>query len=225
VRGASAWVSAACTAGAACAWWASPAAAREPTPDDPEPRVESLASQGEDRPDAKVQTPLDVGIPFRLFGGAAVGRGLRFNNPYRLQTVLGDDAESLSLTAPYVVLHFGVVFGSAGRIAHGGALHLSFATSGVPQQVLTPSYVLVYRANPHVDLVGRAGLPIVTTPESNVGFELAGGAVYNVTAALGLSASLVGSLFYGAATFESSRTAVPVASLELGVRYDYEVLP
>src|SRR5215204_3342282 len=32
-------------------------------------------------------------------GGMYVGKGLRFNNPYRLGTVLGDDAKSLSLSA------------------------------------------------------------------------------------------------------------------------------
>src|SRR5689334_12933139 len=38
-------------------------------------------------------------------GGVGVGKGLRLNNPYRLPRVLGDDAESLSLTATYLDVH------------------------------------------------------------------------------------------------------------------------
>ena len=38
----------------------------------------------------------------QLFLTSFFGDGLRFNNPYRLATPLGDNAESLSRTAPYV---------------------------------------------------------------------------------------------------------------------------
>jgi hypothetical protein len=172
-----------------------------------------------------VRTPLDVGTPFRVFGGVSFGRGIRFNNPYRLQTELGDDAESLSLTATYVDLQAGLAFGGSGRFSHGGALNASFALDGIPQEVLTPSYVVLFRLDPRFELVGRAGLPVVLSPRNNVGFELAAGGIYRLTAALGLAASLVGSLFYGAATLETPRTAIPIASLELGLRYEYEVLP
>jgi hypothetical protein len=172
-----------------------------------------------------VRTPIEVGTPFRLFAGLSFGRGIRFNNPYRLQTELGDDAESLSLTATYTDLQAGLAFGGVGRFSHGGALNASFALDGIPQQVLTPSYVLLYRLDQRFELIGRAGIPVVLAPDSNVGFELAAGGIYRLTAALGLTASLVGSLFYGAATLETSRTTIPIASLELGLRYEYEVLP
>jgi hypothetical protein len=174
---------------------------------------------------SRVRTPLGVGTPFRLFGGLSMGRGMRFNNPYRLQTELGDDAESLSLTATYADVQVGIAFGGSGRFSHGGALHASFALDGVPQQVLAPSYLLLYRLDERFELCGRAGLPVVLSPQSNVGFELAGGGIFHLTAALGVTASLVGSLFYGAATLEAPQTAIPIASLELGLRYDYEVLP
>jgi hypothetical protein len=72
---------------------------------------------------------------------------------------------------------------------------------------------------------GRAGIPIVLEPDANVGFELAAGGVWLFTGGLGLSAELVGSLFYGAATRETSSTAIPLLSFELGVWMDYEVLP
>jgi hypothetical protein len=174
---------------------------------------------------APIRTPLDVATPYRLSGGVALGRGIRFNNPYRLQTELGNDAESLSLTATYADVHLGVSFGGTGRFSHGAALHASFALDGVPQEVLTPSYVLLYQAAPRLELVGRAGFPIVVEPDTNVGLEVAAGTVFDLTAALGITASLVGDLFYGAATLDSSKTAIPVVSLELGLRYDYEVLP
>ena len=41
-----------------------------------------------------------------------MGKGLRYNNPYRLQRVLGDAASSLSLSATYLDLHVGRTFGS-----------------------------------------------------------------------------------------------------------------
>jgi hypothetical protein len=168
---------------------------------------------------------LSPGPAYRFFGGLALGRGVRFNNPYRLQTELGDSAESLSVSAPYTDLQLGVVFDAASTIAHGVAVHGSIALAGIPQEVLSPSYVLFVRLDPRWALVGRAGLPIVIEPDVNVGFEAGGGGVFYLTSGLGMTASLVGSLFYGAATFESSRTAIPMLSLEAGLFYDYEVLP
>ena len=89
----------------------------------------------------------------------------------------------------------------------------------------TPSYALLWSVDPRWALTGRAGLPIVAEPDANVGFELAGGGIYYLTAGIGVTASLVGSLFFSAATLESSRPAIPIVSLELGAVYDYEVLP
>ena len=62
-------------------------------------------------------------------------------------------------------------------------------------------------------------------PDFNAGFEIAAGGVFFTTAALGVTLDLVGSLFFGAATVETPRTAIPLLSLELGILYDYEVLP
>ena len=56
---------------------------------------------------APAETPrYTVGYQHWL-GGLYVGRGLRFNNPYRLRRVLGDDPSSLSLGATYLDLHVG----------------------------------------------------------------------------------------------------------------------
>lgn len=165
------------------------------------------------------------GTYVHLFGALAIGRGLRFNNPYRLETPLGDDAESLSLTATYLDLSASATLGDAEGFQHGASVHLSAALDGVPQEVATPSYVLVYPFPPSFFLYGRAGLPIVIEPDTNVGYELAAGGAWLVTAGLGATAELVGDLFYGAATQEKSVTVIPVLSLQIGVIVDYEILP
>lgn len=174
---------------------------------------------------ARAADELPVGASYHLFGGFSLGRGIRFNNPYRLRTELGHDAESLSLTAPYADLSLGATVGDAGVFSHGITAHVSFALGGVPQEVVTPSYVLFVRPTPRFGLLARVGIPIVVQPDLNAGFEAAAGGIFYVTAAVGVTASLVGSLFYGAATLDSSRTTIPVLSLEGGLIYDFEVLP
>lgn len=160
-----------------------------------------------------------------LFGALAIGRGIRLNNPYRLATPLGDTAESLSLSATYLDLSLGAAIGAADGIAHGGALHLSVATEGVPQEVITPSYVALHRFADGWIAYGRAGIPIVLEPDVNAGFELAAGGAWLLSAGLGVTAELVGSVFYGAATHDESVTIIPIVSLQIGVLVDYEILP
>lgn len=168
---------------------------------------------------------VEQGSHAHLFGALAIGRGLRFNNPYRLATPLGDSAESLSLTATYLDLSFGAVMGPPDGIAHGAALHASFALDGVPQEVLTPSYVAWHRFDQGFVLYGRAGTPIIVEPDANVGLELAAGSAWLFTGGIGATAELVGSLFYGAATHDQAATAIPLLSLQIGVIVDYEILP
>src|SRR5262245_33342443 len=74
---------------------------------------------------------------YRVLGSLAFGDGLRFNNPYRLRTQLGDDGESLSVTAPYVDFGIAGMLGRPDGIQNGAAIHLSWAVGGVPQQVFT----------------------------------------------------------------------------------------
>ena len=158
-------------------------------------------------------------------GGLYVGRGLRFNNPYRLRRVLGDDASSLSLGATYLDLHLGRTFSAPNGFEHGVAVHFSIATDGIRQEVVTPSYLLVRRLTPRVLSYARAGFPIVLEPDAAVGLEAGLGAAYFFSANLGIGAELDFSLFYGAATIERAVTAIPVASLALGVFFDWEHLP
>ena len=165
------------------------------------------------------------GIYARVFATAAAGKGLRFNNPFRLQDQLGDNAESLSLTSAYLDFSLNAAFGEPNGLQHGGAIHLSLGLEGVPQQALSVSYLAVYRADSPAMLYGRLGASFLTAPDPNVGGEAALGFSYFFTGSLGLTSELVGNLYYGAGTYEVEITTIPVLSLQLGVIGDFEVLP
>jgi hypothetical protein len=171
------------------------------------------------------RTPLAVPSSYHLFTGFGFGGSFRFNNPYRLRQQLGDTAESISVPPPYFNARIGGTVRGAGKLSHGAEFDASFGLGGVPQEVLTPSYVVLYHATSRWVARGRAGIPLVVEPDFNAGFEIGAGGVFFGTAALGVTLDLVGSLFFGAATVESPRTAIPLVSLEIGILYDYEVLP
>jgi hypothetical protein len=162
---------------------------------------------------------------FRMVGTLAFGRGLRFNNPYRLQTQLGAEPESLSLTAPYIDLGAAVAFGKPNGIQHGGALHLSAALSGVSQQVLIPSYFAAYRGPHRVLGYARLGPAFILSPDPGAGFELAAASGFFITAKIAVYAELVGNVFYGEGTTEVRYGVYPILSGQLGLLIDHEVLP
>jgi len=160
------------------------------------------------------------------FGSLSLGKGMRFNNPYRLATPLGDTPESLSLSATYYDIGLGFVRGPARGLSHGAVLHLSIAAQGIPQQVMSLSYTALERiGNGRTLLFGRAGIPVILGPDLSGGLEAAVGAAYMISAGLGVQSELVGSLYYGAATQDRSVTTIPVLSAQLGLFVDYEVLP
>jgi hypothetical protein len=169
--------------------------------------------------------PRERGVYAEPFATLSFGRGVRFNNPFRLETQLGDDAESLSLTASYLDLGLGAAFGDPNGFRHGAVLHFSLALEGVTQEVITPSYLLVHPLLPDVTGYARAGTPIVLEPDLGFGVELGAGAVWFLSAGAGLTAELVGSVFFGAATWERDPSVIPIASLQLGAWVEYEVLP
>jgi hypothetical protein len=164
------------------------------------------------------------GLPFTVHAAAFVGDGLRFNDPYRLATVLGASAEEVSRTASYVDLAAGVTLGDPRAFQNGFSLHLSIAAEGIQQTILAPSYVL-YRRFRDVAAYGRVATPIVCTPDVTWGVEGALGGIWFVRAGLGLTAELVGDLFYGAGTREVSAAAYPVLSAQIGIALAYEVIP
>ena len=195
-------------------YWAQLPAARA------EPPAEPLGYE-------RYRTPLpDGGAYWHTFGSLALGKGLRFNNPYRLATPLGKTPESVSSTATYYDLGLGAVRGPPEGLAHGAVLHLSIAAEGIPQEVLSLSYIGLTRlGDGRTMLFGRAGIPVVLQPDLGGGLEAAFGGAFMISAGIGVQGELVGSLYYGAGTLDRSVSTIPVLSAELGLFVDYEVLP
>jgi len=160
----------------------------------------------------------------QFFFTSFVGDGLRFNNPYRLSTPLGSDAESVSRTAPYVDIGVAATFGSPLGFQHGAALRTSAALTGVGQVVMTPSY-LGYRRWTSLALYGRAGVPVVVTPDATWGLEAGLGATWYFLGGIGVAAEMVGDVFYGAGTRDKATVTYPVLSGQLGFVVAYEVFP
>jgi hypothetical protein len=161
----------------------------------------------------------------QLHGQASLslGRGLRFNNPYRLSKPLGDTAESVSLSATYLDAGLGILFPMAARLEHGAALDALVALDGIDQFGITPSYLLQYASSPHLRWHARLGLPIVVAPDASLGLEAALGPSVPVAYGLGLTAELVGSVFFGAATEQKGVTTIPMLALQLGIAFDDHV--
>jgi hypothetical protein len=161
----------------------------------------------------------------RILGTLAFGRGFRFNNPFRLGTQLASSGESVSLAAPYVDGGLGLTFGNPHGIQHGGSLRLSASLDGVRQQAVGISYLGVYRGDAPLMGLARLGVSVLTAPDPNVGGELAVGFAWFFTGALGVHAEVVGGLYYGAGTYETVYSVIPLMSGQAGLIIDYEVLP
>jgi hypothetical protein len=166
-----------------------------------------------------------TGTYVHAFTSLGYGLGLRFNNPYRLQTELGDDSDGLSLTSGYLDLGLGAALGNPHGWQHGAVAHLSLATQGVTQEVISLGYLSLLPLGRRLLGMGRFSVPLVIEPDFGGGVELGAGAAYYLAAGLGLSAELVGSVFFGAATWENDPTIWPIVSMQLGVFAEYEVLP
>ena len=166
----------------------------------------------------------DAGASYRVQATIGGGVGVRFNNPYRLARPLGDSAEGASLTAAYLDLGSAIFIGDPFGFQHGVVLRYDRSVQGVSQQVLTPSYALMRRGT-RFEGWGRAGLPLVLTPDVGLGTELAFGGAWFVRAGVGVMAEVIGDLFFGAATPERKQPVYPVLSGQLGVVVEWERLP
>jgi hypothetical protein len=160
----------------------------------------------------------------RLFGSVEFGRGLRFNNPFRLATELGETARSVSLTAAYADLGLGLVYGPPDGLQHGGALHASFALAGTSQATLTPAYALAYRGPQPFLAYGRVGPSFILTPDPTVGAEVAVGFAWFLTGSLAIAGEVVFDLYYGAGTYDVGIASYPILSGQLGLLVDHEFL-
>lgn len=211
-------------AGGACALaglLAAPAAAADP----PAGTAGTAGPASPDPPDPLRAFARHNESELRVFGSFELGRGLRFNNPYRLSTQLGQTAESVSLTAPYADLGLGIAFGAPDGLQHGGALHASFALAGVQQAVITPTYLLAYRGpNPFL-AYGRLGPSFVLMPDPTIGGEIAAGFAWFFTGKVALAGELVFDVYYGAGTYDVGIATYPIVSGQLGLLIDHEILP
>jgi hypothetical protein len=172
--------------------------------------------------DAKVKT--SERPYFRQWVQAAVGTGLRFNNPYRLSRPLGDDAESLSMTATYGTIGTGMWFGNPDGLQHGPILRYDRSLGGVTQHVITPSYG-IFQRGAWFGGWARFGFPILLSPDLNVGPEVAFGGAFYVRSGIAITSEIIGDLFWGAATPDDKRPIYPVLSGQLGVMLEWEQLP
>jgi hypothetical protein len=166
----------------------------------------------------------DSDSAWRALGALSFGRGLRFNNPYRLATPLGDSAESVSLSATYLDLGAGLLAQALPGLEHGATLDALFALDGINQFGLTPSYFVEFALAPEFWLHGRVGIPFVITPDTTVGLEAGVGPRWAFGWGFSLTAEMVGSVFFGAATEEKSVTTIPMLSFQLGLCFDHSVV-
>lgn len=200
-------------------------APKPPAPEDTKERAVEAPAAPRDWESELRALRAPEGRYIHLFGAFEIGRGLRFNNPYRLATQLGSVPESVSLTATYADLSVSIALGDPNGAQHGASLHASFALHGVPQVVLTPSYLIAYRSPSRILAYGRLGPSIVLTPDPTFGLELAGGFGVFVTSRVAIASEIVFDAFYGAGSPSTGVTTYPVLSGQLGVLVDYEVLP
>ncbi len=161
-----------------------------------------------------------LGTYVHAFAELALGRGVHTNNPYRLGT-----SDAFGFTAAYVDLSAGLAFGPPDSLQHGFQLSLLSATEGVGQQVFGAYYAALLPVGEHALFRGRAGLPIVLTPYTLLVLEADAGGAWLFWWVIGESAELVGSFFYGAASPDRTKTAIPVIALQIGAWFDHEVLP
>jgi hypothetical protein len=160
----------------------------------------------------------------QIFASVMGGTGLRFNNPYRLATPLGGDAQSISRTNAYVDIGLAMTLGSPLGFQHGASLRTTVSVEGVGQVVMTPSYFGWRRKGP-LAAFGRAGIPLVISPDVTWGFEGALGGVFFFLGGVGVVAEVVGDVFYGTGTRDVGTATYPVLSGQLGLLGTYEVLP
>lgn len=192
--------------------WARAARAQSP----PQGEGASLAGGGSVAPVAATPVTGQLSV--------SVGRGLRFNNPYRLSTPLGDTAESVSVAATYLDLGAAVLFGSR-RFRHGFSLGGDVALQGIAQVVMTPSWLAQFGVSEVLGVQGRVGVPIVVAPDTTSGLEAALGSSLVTEHGLGALVELVGSVYFGAGTDQTSITSIPLLSLQVGLFFEHEVLP
>jgi hypothetical protein len=166
-----------------------------------------------------------VDATWHLLGAIELGRGFRFNNPFRLATELGNGPESVSLIAPYADLGLAFSYGPPEGLQYGAALHTTVTMSGVFGASIAPAFQVTYRGPRPFLAYGRVGPALALAPDATLGAELAGGFGWFLTGHLAVASELVFDLWWGAGTNHVAVATYPVLSAQLGLLVDYELLP
>jgi hypothetical protein len=157
--------------------------------------------------------------PGRLLGYAAIGVPLRLT----VDSALGQDRVAPAFAD--VLVGYAL---PGGQFRHGFGLGLSWNMGhdggyttpvyAADQFVLMPAYLAHYTLNPDVFALGHVGVPILVRGGSSAGVEIGALLAYRVLAGLGV---------FGAVNLDGfvAESFNLLASFEVGVVVDYEVLP
>lgn len=176
--------------------------------------------------------PIEVEVdPWRL--SLQVGAGASIRASQNL------DFEQDRFAPSYLDVTFGFQWKQSGRIRHGYQLGVGFNLSGdgsfnsgidaAEQWVVTPYYTLQLRFDddfvPDYFVNARVGVPLNIAPDFSPGIDISGQFVYMFLAGLGAYVELGASMFFGGHLPGDSVSMHPLVSAELGVHFDFEVLP
>jgi len=144
-----------------------------------------------------------------------------------LRLTVDDDLDQSRFAPVYAQLTAGYVL-SGGRLRHGFGIGVSwnFGHDGGytepvytgDQLALMPTYLAYYKWHPDVSSIAHAGIPVLVRGGPNVGLEAGALVAYRILAGTGVYAELNLAGWWGVG-FNL------LASLTLGVMFDYEVLP
>jgi hypothetical protein len=182
---------------------------------------ETKANETKTQVDDTVGSGAARGLP-RYIALGSLGAPLRLT----LEEELGQDR----LGPPFADLLFGYSFGADAKWRHGLGLGVSWNLGGdgayvepiyaLEQLVVMPAYVGIMDVARDVPLIAHLGLPILVAGGSSFGVEIGAALAYRVLAGTGVFVELDVSGFAGALA-----AMHVLASLEVGIVLEYEVLP
>lgn len=159
--------------------------------------------------------------PWRVMGLTSVGAPLRV-------TRRADLGQS-TLAPAFVDVNAALVLPGHGSLRHGPVLGLSTnltidggfyaPVDALSQWVALVGYMARYGLNDDVFALAHVAVPFDLGDTGSVGVELSAGLAYRVLAGFGAFTALSGNVFGG------EGSASVIASLEVGLFIDYEVLP
>ena len=167
----------------------------------------------------------------RIFANVGAGVGLRL--------VQNLEFQQDRFSPAYVEIQGGVTLPGYSRLRHSFVLAVNsnlngdggfdFGLDPFNQWTITPGYMLRIgfpdNAAPDIWIGAKVGVPLTIAPDFSVGAELAASFTYMFLAGFGIYAEAGASMFFGADSRAGNLTVHPILALELGVAFDFEVLP